>query len=42
MRRITIIGIILLALGILGFVFQRVTFTQTKNVVDLGPVQVGS
>lgn len=40
MRRTMIIGIILLVLGILGFVFQRVTFLQTKNVVDLGPVQV--
>ncbi len=35
-----VIGIILIIVGILMFVFRNVSFTQEKKVVDLGPVQV--
>lgn len=40
MKSITVIGIILIVLGILGFTLQRVSFLQTKNVIDAGPIQV--
>lgn len=35
-----ILGIVLIILGILMFVFRNISFTQEKKVVDLGPVQV--
>ena len=35
-----ILGIILIIIGILMFVFRNISFTQEKKVVDLGPVQV--
>ena len=35
-----ILGIILIIVGILMFVFRNISFTQEKKVVDLGPVQV--
>lgn len=35
-----IIGIILIVLGLLGFVFGGITFTQEKEVADLGPLDV--
>lgn len=35
-----IVGIIIIALGILMLVFRSFNFTQTKKVVDLGPVQI--
>ena len=35
-----ILGIILIIIGILMFVFRNVSFTTKEKVVDLGPVQV--
>lgn len=35
-----ILGIVLIIIGILMFVFRNISFTQQKKVVDLGPVQV--
>jgi uncharacterized membrane protein YidH (DUF202 family) len=35
-----IVGIIIIAVGILMLVFRSFNFTQTKKVVDLGPVQI--
>ncbi|MDQ2751616.1 MAG: hypothetical protein M3R72_01170 [Bacteroidota bacterium] len=35
-----ILGIILIVVGILMFVFHNISFTQEKKVVDLGPLQV--
>lgn len=34
------IGIILVILGLVGFVLGGVTFTQTEEVADLGSVEV--
>jgi hypothetical protein len=36
----TLIGIILIAIGIVAFAYQGVTYTTREKVVDLGPVQV--
>jgi hypothetical protein len=36
----TIIGILLILLGIIGFATGGITFTHQKKDVDLGPVQV--
>ena len=35
-----ILGIILIVLGILMFVFGNVTFTHKEKVVDAGPVEI--
>ena len=35
-----IIGIVLIAAGILMFVFKGINFTTDKNVVDIGPIEI--
>ena len=35
-----IIGIILIAAGILMLVFRGINFTQEKKVVDIGPLEI--
>jgi len=42
MRNVMWVGVILVVLGIAGLVIQNVKVTETKRVVDLGPVQVNS
>ncbi|MCU1321351.1 MAG: hypothetical protein JWM43_1000 [Acidobacteriaceae bacterium] len=41
MKPATIIGILLIILGIVGFGVGGVSFTHEKKDVDLGPVQIG-
>lgn len=40
MKAATIIGIILLVLGLVGFVAGGVTYTTNEQVVDMGPIEV--
>ncbi|HZW28744.1 MAG TPA: hypothetical protein VFF08_09820 [Trueperaceae bacterium] len=40
MRSLTTIGVILIILGIVGFVVPRITFTEERTVLDVGPVEV--
>ena len=40
MKTATIVGIILIILGIVGFAVGGITFTHEKKDVDLGPVQL--
>ncbi len=35
-----VLGILLIAAGILMLVFKGFNFTQEKNIVDLGPVEI--
>jgi uncharacterized membrane protein YidH (DUF202 family) len=35
-----ILGIVLIVLGILMFIFGNVTFTRKEKVVDAGPVEI--
>ena len=42
MRNFMYIGVVLVVLGIVGLVVQNVKFTETKKVVDIGPLQVTS
>jgi hypothetical protein len=42
MRNLMIIGVVLVALGIAGLVVQNVQFTETKKVLEVGPLQVRS
>ena len=40
MKPATIVGILLIVLGIIGFAVGGVSFTHEKKDVDLGPVQI--
>jgi amino acid transporter len=40
MRTNTLIAVILIAIGIVAFAYQGITYTTREKVVDLGPVQV--
>ncbi len=40
MRRTVIIGVILIVLGLLGFIYPRISFTEKSTAIDLGPVEI--
>jgi len=40
MKPVTIIGIVLVVLGIIGFATGGISFTHKKKVADLGSVQI--
>jgi len=40
MKAATVVGIILIIVGIIGFAVGGVSFTHEKKDVDLGPIQV--
>ena len=40
MKPVTIIGIVLVVLGIIGFATGGISFTHRKKVADLGSVQI--
>jgi len=40
LKAATLVGVILIVLGIIGFAFGGVSFTHQKKDVDLGPLQV--
>jgi hypothetical protein len=40
MKPVTIIGIVLIVLGIIGFATGGLSFTHRKKVADLGSVQI--
>jgi hypothetical protein len=42
MRNLMAIGVVLIVLGIAGLVVENVKFTETKKVVDIGPLEVNT
>ncbi|MBN8417817.1 MAG: DUF3185 domain-containing protein [Verrucomicrobia bacterium] len=40
MKPPSIIGILLIVLGIAAFAYQSFTYTTTEKAIDLGPIQV--
>ncbi len=40
MRNLLLVGVALVVLGIAGLIIENVTFTETKQVLDVGPLQV--
>jgi uncharacterized membrane protein len=40
MKTNTLLGIILIVIGIVAFAYQGITYTTKEKVVDLGPIQV--
>jgi hypothetical protein len=39
MKVITIVGILLTAIGVISLIYQGVTFTTREKVVEFGPLQ---
>ncbi len=42
MKTYTIAAIILIAIGIVAFAYQGISYTSRENVVDIGPIQVSA
>lgn len=40
MRHLLLVGFVLVVLGIAGLIVQNVTYTETTQVLDLGPLQL--
>jgi hypothetical protein len=40
MKTNTLLGIILIAVGIVAFAYQGITYTTREKVVDLGPIHM--
>jgi hypothetical protein len=40
MNTMTIIGIVLIVLGVVGLIYGGITYTSSKDVVDLGAVKL--
>ncbi len=40
MKPLVLVGVILIVLGVAGFIVKRVTYTSDTSKIDLGPVQV--
>jgi hypothetical protein len=39
MKTTTILGIALIVLGVVAFVYEGISYTTRENVIDLGPLQ---
>ena len=42
MKPIAILGVLLVVLGVAGLFFSRVSWTETKPVAKIGPLEVNS
>jgi hypothetical protein len=40
MKTHTLIGIILIVIGVIAFTYQGITYTTREKVVDLGPLRI--
>jgi hypothetical protein len=40
MKIMTITGLILIVLGVVGLIYGGITYTSSKDVVDLGPMHL--
>ncbi|HYE90215.1 MAG TPA: DUF3185 domain-containing protein [Terriglobales bacterium] len=40
MKPLTIVGIVLIVLGVVALAYQGISYTTTERVVDLGPLKV--
>ena len=40
MKTYTLVGIILIVIGIIAFAYQGITYTTREKVVDIGPIQM--
>ena len=42
MKTYTLVGIILIVIGIIAFAYQGITYTTREKVVDIGPIQMSA
>jgi hypothetical protein len=42
MKTNTLLGIILIIIGIVAFAYQGITYTTREKVIDIGPIQVSA
>jgi hypothetical protein len=40
MKTYTLVGIVLIIIGIIAFAYQGITFTTREKVVDIGPIHM--
>ena len=40
MKPVTIVGIVLIVLGVIALAYQGISYTTTEKVVDIGPLKV--
>lgn len=40
MKALTLVGIVLIAIGFVALVYQGISYTTREKVVEIGPVQV--
>ena len=40
MKTYTVIGVILIVIGIFAFAYQGISYTSREKIVDLGPIQM--
>ena len=39
MKSVTLVGVLLIVLGIVGLAYPRIRYTTREKVVDLGPIE---
>jgi hypothetical protein len=39
MKLVTLVGVVLIALGVLAVVYQGITYTTREKVIDVGPLK---
>ena len=42
MKTLAIVGILLIAVGVVAFVFQGISYTTREKVVDIGPIHMSA
>ena len=42
MRNLMMVGVLLVVLGVFGLIVQNVQFTESKEVLDIGPLELRS
>jgi len=40
MKPLALVGVLLIALGVVGLIVENVSFTERKTVLDVGPIKV--
>jgi uncharacterized membrane protein HdeD (DUF308 family) len=38
MRQLSVVGVVLIALGLVALVYQGITYTSRETVIDIGPL----
>jgi len=38
MRQISVVGVVLIVLGVVALVYQGITYTSRETVIDIGPL----